>query len=333
MPIRVAINGFGRIGRNILRSGFNREDIEFVHINDLAQPDMLAYLLSHDSVHGNWGQVSTTGESLNINGKHIPTSQIRNPEELPWSQAKVDVVLECTGVFRARDKAAAHLRAGARKVIISAPGKEVDGTFVMGVNHQNYDNSAHDIVSNASCTTNCLAPIASVLHNLGTIESGLMTTVHSYTMDQALLDSPHPGGDFRRSRAAALNMIPTSTGAAKAISLVIPELAGRLNGMAIRVPTPNVSLVDLVVQLEHATTTEAVNSALEEAARGSLSGILQASRMPLVSGDINGNPHSSIADLSLTQTVGGHLVKVLSWYDNEWGFSNRMLDLTCIVGR
>ena len=331
MALRIGINGFGRIGRNVLRAGWDNPDLEFVHINDLTSDDMLAYLLRHDSVHRAWGDIETVDGGIRINGTVVPTSAEPNPANLPWKSGEVDVVLECTGRFTSRDTAGAHLDAGASKVIISAPGKNVDGTFVVGVNDALYDAETMHVVSNASCTTNCLAPMVKVLHDTVGVEHGLMTTVHSYTMDQNLLDAPHRGGKFRRARAAALNMVPTSTGAAKAIGIVIPELAGKLNGMSIRVPTPNVSLVDLVFTASRDTTVEELNGALREAAAGSLAGVLAVSDAPVVSGDMCGNPHSSIVDLPLTQVIGDRLVKVLSWYDNEWGFSNRMLDLARIV--
>jgi len=333
MPIRIAINGFGRIGRNILRTAWNREDIEFVHINDLTSDEMLAYLLGHDSVHGGFGNdVQAVEGGIRIDGRFIPVTSERDPANLPWKDAGVDVVLECTGVFTDGHKAQAHIDAGARKVILSAPGKNVDATFVVGVNSSDYDASKHHIVSNASCTTNCLAPMAKVLNDTVGIQSGLITTIHSYTMDQNLLDAPHRKGKMRRSRAAAVNMVPTSTGAAKAIALVLPELTGKLNGMAIRVPTPNVSLVDLVFTAERETTAEELNAALTEAANGRLKGVLSAVSAPIVSSDLIGNPHSSVADLDLTQVIDGRLVKVLSWYDNEWGFSNRMVDLATLMG-
>jgi glyceraldehyde 3-phosphate dehydrogenase len=333
MPIRIAINGFGRIGRNILRTAWHREDIEFVHINDLTSNDMLAYLLGHDSVHRGFGnKVEAVDGGIRVDGAFIPVTAERDPANLPWKAAEVDVVLECTGVFTDGNKARAHIDAGARKVILSAPGKNVDATFVVGVNSESYDQSVHHIVSNASCTTNCLAPMVKVLHETVGIQSGLITTIHSYTMDQNLLDAPHRKGKMRRSRAAAVNMVPTTTGAAKAIALVLPELAGKLNGMAIRVPTPNVSLVDLVFTAHRSTTVEEINGALIEAANGPLKGVLSAVSAPMVSSDLISNPHSSIADIDLTQVIDGTLVKVLSWYDNEWGFSNRMVDLATLMG-
>ncbi len=333
MAIRVGINGFGRIGRNILRTAWNRDDIEFVHINDLTSDEMLAYLLGHDSVHRGFGdEIKAVDGGISIDGKVIPVTAERDPANLPWKDAEVDVVLECTGVFTDGAKAKAHIDAGARKVILSAPGKNVDATIVVGVNSSDYDGSKHHIVSNASCTTNCLAPMAKVLNDTVGIESGLITTIHSYTMDQNLLDAPHRKGKMRRSRAAAENMVPTTTGAAKAIALVLPELTGKLNGMAIRVPTPNVSLVDLVFKANRDTTAEELNAALAKAAAGPLKGVLSAVHEPLVSSDLIGNPFSSIVDLDLTQVIDGNLVKVLSWYDNEWGFSNRMVDLAMIMG-
>jgi glyceraldehyde 3-phosphate dehydrogenase len=330
MATRVALNGFGRIGRNVLRTAWNDPDVVFAHINDLAGDEMLAYLLKHDSVHGTWDQdVEAVPGGIRIGDTVVPTSATPDPRKLPWSEYEVDVVMECTGVFRTREKASYHLEAGAKKVIISAPATEPDITVCMGVNdHQIRDE--HRIVSNASCTTNCLSPVAKVLHASFGIESGLMTTIHSYTMDQRLLDSPHK--DFRRGRSAALNMVPTSTGAAKAVGLVLPELAGKLGGMSIRVPTPNVSLVDLVFRSERPMTPAAINDALTAAANGPMAGILQVSHAPLVSCDLVGNPHSSIVDAPSTQTSGDRMAKVLSWYDNEWGFSNRMVQLAKRIG-
>ena len=327
MAIRVALNGFGRIGRCVLRAGWSDPNIEFVHINDLTSDAMLAHLLTNDSVHGRFAHAAEAVDGgIRVGDRIVPTSAIADPAELPWGKLGVDVVLECTGLFTAREKANKHLDAGAGRVVISAPAKGEDITVCMGVNDDKLE-AGHRVISNASCTTNCLAPMAKVLNDSFGIESGLMTTVHSYTMDQNLLDAPHRKGDFRRARAAALSMVPTSTGAAKAVALVLPELKGKLNGMAIRVPTPNVSLVDLVFTSKSAVTVESINSALEQAAAGPLAGVLQASWAPLVSTDLIGNPHSSIADLPLTQVVGDNTAKVLSWYDNEWGFSSRMLDL------
>lgn len=330
MPIRVAINGFGRIGRNILRSAWGDPDIEFVHINDLTSDEMLAHLLTNDSVHGRFDQpVAAVDGGIRIGDEVIATSAARDPKTLPWGEKGVDVVLECTGVFRKREGALLHIEAGAKKVVVSAPGVDLDGTFVVGVNSDTIDAEKHRVVSNASCTTNCLAPAAKVLHENFGIRHGLITTVHAYTMDQCLLDAPHK--DFRRSRAAAVNVVPTTTGAAKAVGLVLPELAGKLNGMAIRVPTPNVSLVDLVVNLDRDVTVEEVNAAFIAAANGPLQGVLAAVDAPLVSSDLVGNPHSSIVDLGLTEVIGDRMLKVLTWYDNEWGFSNRMIDLTKLL--
>jgi len=332
MGIKLGINGFGRIGRLVFRAAMNHPDIEVVAINDLTDPATMAHLLKYDSVHGRLDLEVTAGENTIVVGdRTVPVSSVRDPAALKWSDAGVDIVAECTGLFRDRETASKHLTAGARKVIISAPAKEPDITIVMGVNSNKYDPGQHHIISNASCTTNCLAPVCKVLlENFG-IRSGLMTTVHAYTGDQRLLDFPHK--DLRRARAAALSMIPTTTGAAKAVSLVLPELEGKLNGLAIRVPTPNVSIVDLVATIEKSgvTVTE-VNDALKEAAEGSLSGILGFSDLPLVSTDFNGSTLSSTVDAPTTYVVG-NLVKVLSWYDNESGYSNRMVDLAAMVGR
>ena len=325
MTLRIGINGFGRIGRNILRSAWDHNDVEFVHVNDLVPGEMLAYLLTHDTVHGRWKDVQVVDGGLSIEGKTLGISAERDPAQVPWGAAEVDVVLECTGLFTDGKKARAHLEAGAKQVVISAPGSNVDGTYVVGVNDDQIASGAR-IVSNASCTTNCLAPLAKVLHETVGIQSGLMTTIHSYTMDQNLLDAPHRK-DPRRARAAALNMVPTSTGAAKAIGLVLPELDGKLHGVAIRVPTPNGSIVDLTFQAGRDTTVDEINDAFRAAAAGPLEGIVQALDAPLVSSDIIGNPHSSIIDLALTSVIDKRIVKVFSWYDNEWGFSCRMLDL------
>jgi glyceraldehyde 3-phosphate dehydrogenase len=330
MPVRVAINGFGRIGRCVLRAAWNDPDIEFVHINDLTSDDMLAHLLKYDSVHGTFGpDVAAVDGGIRVGGTVIPTSAERDPTQLPWTDRGVDVVLECTGVFRKREAAAQHLTAGAAKVIISAPATDPDYTVVMGVNDAGLT-ADHKIISNASCTTNCLAPAAKVLHETFGITGGLMTTVHSYTMDQCLLDAPHK--DFRRARAAATNMVPTSTGAAKAVGLVLPALAGKLGGMAIRVPTPNVSLVDLVFTTDKPVTVEAINAAITAAAEGPMKGILKASTAPIVSSDLVGDSHSSIFDMPLTAVMGQHQAKILTWYDNEWGFSSRMVDLAKRLG-
>ncbi len=331
MSIRVAINGFGRIGRSVLRAAWDDPEIEFVHINDLTSDATLAYLLKNDSVHGRFGpQVDAVDGGLSIGDRVVATSAERDPTALPWRAKEVDVVLECTGIFRDRDKAELHRQAGARKVIISAPGKGgVDATVVVGVNEADHDLAGAHVVSNASCTTNCLAPIAKVLHDSFGVRRGLMTTIHSYTMDQRLLDAPH--SDLRRGRAAAVNMVPTSTGAAVAVGKVLPALAGKLNGISVRVPTPNGSLVDLVAELDSDADANAVNAALAAAAAGPMKGILDARDAPIVSGDIVGDPHSSIADLAMTSSLGGNMVKVLSWYDNEWGFSSRMVDLARLL--
>jgi len=331
MSIKLAINGFGRIGRVVLRAALMNPDIEVVAINDLTDPETLAHLLTYDSVHGTLeNDISVKENAIVIDGKPIPVTSIKDPANLRWSDFDVDIAAECTGLFRDRDSAAKHLSAGARKVIISAPASNPDITIVMGVNSTLYDPRQHNIISNASCTTNCLAPIAKVLlENFG-IKCGLMTTIHSYTGDQRLLDFPHK--DLRRARAAALSMIPTTTGAAKAVALVLPELDGKLNGLAIRVPTPNVSIVDLVVTIEKSgVTVTDVNDALKEASEKSLSGILGFSEKPLVSTDFNGVPLSSIVD-GLTTYVVDDMVKILSWYDNETGYSHRMIDLAIMVG-
>jgi glyceraldehyde 3-phosphate dehydrogenase len=326
MALKVAINGFGRIGRMVFRAALKEKSIEIVAINDLTDAKTLAHLLKYDSIHGILNaKVEARGDELVVNGKPIKILAVRNPEELPWKKMKVDVVLESTGLFTAREKAELHLKAGAKKVVISAPATGEDITVVMGVNHNLYDPKKHNIISNASCTTNCLAPVAKVLHETFGIEKGLVTTVHSYTNDQNILDLPHK--DLRRARAAAMSMIPTTTGAAKAVSLVLPELKGKLDGMAIRVPTPNVSVVDLVVTLKKKTDAEKVNAALKKASKGALKGILGFEEAPLVSIDFNGNSLSSIVDASCTKVLDGNMVKVLSWYDNEAGFSQRVVDL------
>ena len=330
--IRVGINGFGRIGRNVLRACLDESALEFVAVNDITDSTTLAHLLKYDSVHGTLRRdVRAEKEGISVDGKHIRVTAERDPAKLPWKQLGVDVVLESTGLFTDREKAAKHLEAGAKKVIISAPAKGADLTICMGVNDRAYDAAKHTIISNASCTTNCLAPLAKVLHESFGIRRGLMTTIHSYTNDQRILDLPHE--DLRRARAAALSMIPTSTGAARAIGLVIPALDGRLDGMAVRVPTPNVSLVDLTVELEKPATEQQVNAAMKEAAAGALKGILVYCEEPLVSVDFNGTPYSSIFDSKLTRVMDKNFCKVLSWYDNEWGFSNRMRDVALLVGR
>lgn len=325
MALKVAINGFGRIGRMVFRAGFNNEKIEFVAINDLTDPSTLAHLLKYDSVHGILdADISSTEHSLFVNGKEIEIYTEREPGKLPWGDLDIETVLECTGLFRDKEKASGHLEAGAKKVIISAPAKGPDITIVMGVNHHEYDPRKHHIVSNASCTTNCLAPPCKVLLDNFGIEKGLMTTTHAYTGDQRLLDFPHK--DMRRARAAALSMIPTTTGAAKAVSLVLPQLEGKLNGMAIRVPTPNVSVVDLVAQLSKPATADEINKAMKEAAETNLKGILAYCDEPLVSSDFNGTSVSSTVDALSTMAVGD-MIKVLAWYDNEFGYASRMVDL------
>jgi len=332
MAIRVGINGFGRIGRNVLRACLAEKGLEFVAVNDITSAKTLAHLLKHDSVHGTLeDDVKAEGENLTVGARSIKVLAERDPAKLPWKSLGVDVVLECSGLFTDRDKAAKHLEAGAKKVIISAPAKGADLTIVYGVNHAAYDPAKHHVLSNASCTTNCLAPVAKVLHETFGLKRGLMTTIHSYTNDQRILDLPHE--DLRRARAAALSMIPTSTGAAKAIGLVIPALDGKLDGMAVRVPTPNVSLVDLSCEFEKPATKDAINAAVKEAAAGPLAGVLLYCDEPLVSIDFNHNPYSSIFDSALTKVIDGNFAKVLSWYDNEWGFSNRMRDVALVIGK
>ncbi len=329
---RFAINGFGRIGRCVLRAALDRKaPLDVVAINDIDKPSTLAYLFKYDSIHGTWpGEVKSTDKSLVIDGKEIEVTAIREPSELPWKAKKVDVVLECSGRFTAREQADKHKAAGARKVIISAPAKGPDITLCYGINHEKYDPKKHDVLSNASCTTNCLTPLAKVLMDSFGLEKGLMTTIHSYTNDQRILDQPHE--DLRRARAAALSMIPTSTGAAKAVAEVIPELKGKLHGLSIRVPTPNVSLVDLTALLGRKTTAEEINAAMKKASEGALKGILAYATEPTVSVDYNGDAHSSILDSLNTHVIDGNLVKVMAWYDNEWGFSNRMVDVSLYVG-
>ena len=326
MAVKVGINGFGRIGRNVLRAALNNSNIDVVAVNDLTDANMLAHLLKYDSVHGKLdAEVSVNGNNLVVNGKEIIVKAERDPANLAWGDLGVEVVIESTGRFTKRDDAAKHLEAGAKKVVISAPANNEDLTIVMGVNEDQYDPANHHVLSNASCTTNCLAPFAKVLHEKFGIKRGMMTTIHSYTNDQQILDLPHK--DYRRARAAAENMIPTTTGAAKAVALVLPELKGKLNGMAVRVPTPNVSLVDLVAELDKEVTAEDVNAALKAAAEGELKGILQYSEEPLVSKDYNGDPHSSSVDALSTMVMEGNMVKVVSWYDNETGYSTRVVDL------
>ena len=330
MAVRVAINGFGRIGRNFLRTSWASPEFDIVALNDLTDAKTLGHLLKHDSVHGVFqADVKTGNGTILVDGKELRVSAVTEPEKLPWKDLKVDVVVESTGRFVDRASAAKHLDAGAQWVIISAPAKEPDVTICMGVNDEIFDPAKHKIISNASCTTNCLAPVAKVIHNEFGIMRGLMTTIHSYTNDQRILDLPHK--DLRRARAAALNMIPTTTGAAKAVGLVLPELKGKLNGMAIRVPTPNVSVVDLVVEIGREVTAEEINASLRRNAEGPMKGVLQYSEEPLVSSDLNGNPHSSIVDATLTMVLDGKMAKVLSWYDNEWGYSSRLRDLIIYI--
>jgi glyceraldehyde 3-phosphate dehydrogenase len=329
MAVRIGINGFGRIGRVVMRAAMKQKDVEIVHINDLTDTKTLAHLLKYDSVHGRLdADIEATDDALVINGKKVTVSSIRDPKELPWGEKNVDLAMECTGLFRKRDDAERHIQAGAKKVLISAPAKGEDLTVVYGVNHDKLS-ADHKIVSNGSCTTNCLAPVAKVLHESFGIECATMTTVHSYTNDQKVLDLPH--SDLRRARAAGVSMIPTSTGAAKAIGLVMPELDGLFTGLAVRVPTANVSLVDLTAQIKTETTAEAVNKALREAAEGPLKDVLGYSDEPLVSIDYNGTTASSTVDGLSTIVTNGRLVKVLSWYDNETGFSNRMIDVARLM--
>jgi len=326
MAVKVGINGFGRIGRNVFRAALNNSNVEIVAINDLTDAKMLAHLLKYDTVHGTLSEdVTVDGEYLVVGGHKVKVIAERDPAQLGWGDLGVEVVVESTGRFTKREDAAKHLEAGAKKVIISAPADNEDITIVMGVNEDKYDANNHHVLSNASCTTNCLAPFAKVLNDTFGIKRGMMTTVHSYTNDQQILDLPHK--DYRRARAAAENMIPTSTGAAKAVALVLPELKGKLNGMAMRVPTPNVSVVDLVAELERDVTADEVNEALKAAAEGPLKGILAYSDLPLVSTDYNGATVSSTIDALSTMVLEGNMVKVLSWYDNEVGYSNRVVDL------
>ncbi len=330
MSHKIAINGFGRIGRMVFRILDGIDDLEVVAINDLTDPTMLAHLLEFDSVHRRYdADIAVEGGSLVVNGRTIRTTAERDPKKLDWGSLGVDVVMECTGVFRTGEQAKAHLDAGAKKVIISAPAKGIDNTIVVGVNDDVLDPAKHHIVSNGSCTTNCLAPVVKVIDDAFGVESGLMTTIHSYTNDQRLLDLPH--SDKRRARAAALSMIPTSTGAAVAVGKVLPHLEGKLDGISVRVPTPNVSLVDVVLTLKSDATAESANAALQKAAEGSMKGILGFETRPLVSTDFIGDPRSSIVDAENTAVMGGRTLKVLSWYDNEWGFSHRMVDLTRLL--
>ncbi len=334
MAIRVGINGFGRIGRNVFRAGFGKKDIEFVAVNDLPVPlETHAYLLKYDSILGNFGRnVKAEGDSLNVDGKKLKVLSYKDPAQIPWADLGVDIVVESTGAFTDKEKAEVHItKGGAKKVIISAPAKGEDITIVMGVNDDKYDPAKHHVISNASCTTNCLAPVGKVLVDRFGVVHGLMTTIHSYTNDQRLMDLGHK--DFRRSRAAALSMIPTSTGAAKAIGLVVPELKGKMDGVAIRVPTPNVSLVDLTVTLGKDTSKEEINAVLTEYANGKMKGILEVCNEPLVSKDFQNNPASSIVDAELTNVIDKRFAKVFSWYDNEWGYSSRVIDLCAFIGK
>ena len=333
MSIRIAINGFGRIGRNVLRSalGGRGKDLDLVAINDLTDAATLAHLFEFDSVHGRYpGSVAVDGSAIIVDDERFEVLSERDPAKLPWGELGVEVVIESTGFFRKRPDAAKHLEAGAKKVIISAPAVNPDVTLLVGVNHDDYDPDTHDIISNASCTTNCVAPVVKVLLDEFGFERGLMTTVHSYTNDQAILDAPHK--DLRRARAAAMSIIPTTTGAAKATALVVPEVEGKLDGMAMRVPTPDVSIVDLVAVVGRETSVEEVNDAFRAAAAGSLEGVLTVEDRPLVSVDYVGNPYSSTIDAGFTSVIDGTLVKVIAWYDNEWGYSSRCVDLANLVG-
>lgn len=324
--VKLGINGFGRIGRNVFRAALNNPNVEVVAVNDLTDVKTLAHLLKYDTTHGTLDATVEAGEgSLIVNGREVKVFAERDPGNLPWSSVGAEIVVESTGIFTAKDKAEAHLKGGAKKVIISAPATNEDITIVMGVNEDKYDAAQHHVISNASCTTNCLAPFAKVLNDKFGIVKGMMNTIHSYTNDQSVLDIPHK--DLRRARAAAENIIPSTTGAAKAVSLVLPELKGKLNGMAMRVPTPNVSVTDLVVELATNVTVDEVNNALKAAAEGPLKGIMNYSEEPLVSSDYNGDPASSTIDALSTMVVGDNMVKVISWYDNEWGYSNRVVDL------
>jgi glyceraldehyde 3-phosphate dehydrogenase len=326
MPTTVGINGFGRIGRNIMRAALGSSDLDFVAVNDLTSAATLAHLLKYDSILGNLhANISASGDRISVDGDEFQVLSVKDPAQLPWKDLGVEVVFESTGLFTDRDAAAKHLAAGAKKVIVTAPAKKPDVTLVMGVNEDKYDPKAHQIISNASCTTNCLAPLAKVLHEAVGISTGWMTTIHAYTNAQQLLDLPHK--DLRRARAAALSIIPTTTGAALAVGEVLPELKGKLDGISMRVPTPNVSVVDLVANVEKKTSAEELNALFKRAADGPLKGIMEYVTAPLVSIDFRGNPHSSIVDAGYTKVMNGDFVKVLAWYDNEWGYSNRCIDL------
>ncbi len=332
MAIKVAINGFGRIGRLVFRHAYNDPRIDIVAVNDLTSPDVLAHLLKYDSVHGRFpAAVKATKNGIRVGRRTLRVLSERDPRNLPWKKLGVDVVVESTGLFRTRDKASWHLEAGARRVLISAPSPDPDVMIVMGVNHKKFNRRQHRIISTASCTTNCLAPVAKVLNDTFGIRRGLMTTIHAYTNDQRILDLPHK--DLRRARAAAVSMIPTTTGAARAVTKVLPELEGRLDGMAVRVPTADGSLVDLTVELEKACTVDDINAAMKKASKGALKGILEYTEEPIVSVDIIGNPHSSIFDAGSTMAIGKRMFKVLSWYDNEFGYSGRMVDMLRLIGR
>src|SRR3954471_3061 len=332
MAIKVGINGFGRIGRNIMRAALGSSDMDFVAVNDLTNAATLAHLLKYDSILGNLNaNISASADKITVDGDQFQVLSVKDPAQLPWKDLGVDIVFESTGLFTDRDSAAKHLAAGAKKVIITAPAKKPDITIVLGVNGDKYDPKNHHIISNASCTTNCLAPVAKVLHETFGIRKGWMTTVHSYTNDQQLLDLPHK--DLRRARAAALSIIPTTTGAATAVGEVMPDLKGKLDGISMRVPTPNVSCVDLAALLDKKTTSEDVNAAFKEEANGRLKGILEVVEVPLVSIDFRGNAHSSSVDAPYTKVMDGDFVKVLSWYDNEWGYSNRCVDLVRLMAK
>jgi glyceraldehyde 3-phosphate dehydrogenase len=332
MTTKVGINGFGRIGRNVFRAALNNSEVQIVAVNDLTDVKTLAHLLKYDTTHGKLDATVEAGEGeLIVNGRSIKVFAERDPGNLPWASVGAEIVIESTGIFTAKEKAALHLKGGAKKVIISAPASDEDITIVLGVNEDKYDPAAHTIISNASCTTNCLAPFAKVINDSFGIVKGMMTTVHSYTNDQSVLDVPHK--DLRRARAAAENIIPSSTGAAKAIGLVLPELKGKLNGMAMRVPTPNVSVTDLVVELKVNVTVDEVNAALKQASEGPLKGILNYTEDALVSSDFNGDPASSTIDALSTMVVGDNMLKVVSWYDNEWGYSNRVVDLVAYIAK
>ena len=332
MSIKVGINGFGRIGRNVFRAALLDKNIDFLAVNDITDANTLAHLLKYDSVHGVLKEdVKVKGDSIEIADREIKVLSVKDPANLPWNDLGVDIVIESTGLFRDKESASKHLSAGAKKVIITAPAKGEDITIVIGVNEKEYNDTEHHIISNASCTTNCLAPVVKVLNDEFGVEKGIMSTIHSYTSDQRLLDAPH--SDLRRARAAALSMVPTTTGAAKAVTLVIPELKGKLNGMAFRVPTANVSVVDLAVWLKKEVTAEQINKSLKEAANSSLKGILDYNEYPLVSSDYNGNAFSSIVDGLSTMVVDGNMAKVVSWYDNEWGYSSRIVDLVKYISK